>query len=115
MKKLLLSLTIALVPLTACAAENIQQLTAEALKGDPSAEEKLGNYYHDHPGLQHSGRKANYWFLMAATKGNVKAEYRIGYDYDHTDEGVTKNYSKAEYWKNDSPQQLHQVFRSQVC
>ena len=62
------------------------------------AEKTIGlNYYYGRNGFKRNYFKAVYWFRKAAERGNLNAQFDLGYAY-YYGRGVKQNYSKAVYW-----------------
>ena len=69
------------------------------------AEKTIGlNYYYGRNGFKQNYFKAVYCFRKAAERGNLNAQFDLGYAY-YYGRGVKQNYSKAVYWFRKAAEQ----------
>lgn len=61
------------------AGECVKQLTAMAEKGDPTAQNLLGELYDEAKGVSQNHGVAAAWFRKAADQGNASAQYNLGF------------------------------------
>ncbi len=80
----------------ATAIQIFQQL---ANQGNASAQNALGNMYHDGKGVPQDYAVAVGWYQNAADQGDAEAQYSLGLLYEKG-RGVTQNYVQAHMWLN---------------
>ncbi len=78
------------------AIQIFQQL---ANQGNASAQNALGNMYHDGKGVPQDYAVAVGWYQNAADQGDAEAQYSLGLLYEKG-RGVTQNYVLAHIWYN---------------
>lgn len=66
-------------------------------QGHASAQNQLGDCYHEGQGVEQDYRKAAAWYQKAADQGYDVAQYHLGNCYYHG-EGVEQDYGKAVAW-----------------
>jgi TPR repeat protein len=72
-------------------------LLTEAKKGNPLAQNNLGNMYVDGKGVSRDYKEAFKWYKLAAQQGYAGAQYNLGVMYqDGT--GVLQDYKEAVKW-----------------
>jgi hypothetical protein len=92
----LLALTIAAVT-RAQAEEPLDQLLAQAQRGNATAQSELGWKYAKGEGVPQDHAEAVKWFRKAADQGNVAAEVNLAVSYARG-EGVPQDYAEAAKW-----------------
>ena len=70
---------------------------AKAEKGDPTAQNKLGDMYAEGQGVEKDVVEAVRWYRKAAEQGFSKAQNNLGIMYSNGD-GVAKNEVEAAKW-----------------
>lgn len=78
-------------------AENIEELTRRAEKGDTTAQHKLGVMYLKGEKVEKDVDKAIEWWSKAAENGSATAQYKLGVCYQFGF-GVKRNHTRARYW-----------------
>jgi TPR repeat protein len=78
-------------------AEDANALWRSAELGNPEAQFRVGNMYHEGHGVPLNYTEALRWFHRAADQGSPKAQYALGYMYD-LGQGLPRDYSQAFYW-----------------
>lgn len=78
---------------------DIHNLLTNAEKGDANAQFSLGTCYSYGNGVEKDLRKAEYWWIKAASQcdGEFSYQYRLGYYYFYGFV-LSKNYVQAVYW-----------------
>jgi hypothetical protein len=79
------------------AEPDLKTVRARASKGDPGAQEIMGERYADGDGVPQDSAKAAKWYLRAAQQGNTKAQKALGDQY-LKGEGVSQDYAQAYFW-----------------
>ncbi|HSS66471.1 MAG TPA: tetratricopeptide repeat protein [Gammaproteobacteria bacterium] len=72
---------------------------AEAEKGDPAAQYKLGVMYGLGLGVQQDYAEAVRWYRRAARSGDARSQSNLGFMYG-TGRGVPQDYIQAYAWYN---------------
>lgn len=75
----------------------LDDLMARAKKGEPGAQEALGNRYEKGNGVTQDYAEAAKWYRMAAEQGFTKAEAELGILYSKG-LGVKLDYEEAYFW-----------------
>ncbi|MGM9869164.1 MAG: tetratricopeptide repeat protein [Sodaliphilus sp.] len=78
-------------------AENMEELTRRAEKGDTTAQDKLGVIYLKGEKVEKNVDKAIEWWTKAAENGSATAQYKLGVCYQFGF-GVKRNHTRARYW-----------------
>ena len=84
----------------------IEELRAEAEKGNVQAQFKLGWVYDQGDEVEQDYSKAAKWYLKAAEKGNKNAQFSLGYFYEYG-KGVGQDYEEAVECYRKSAEQGH--------
>jgi hypothetical protein len=79
------------------AEPDLKTVRASAAKGDPGAQEIMGERYEDGDGVPQDTAKAAKWYLRAAQQGNTKAQKALG-DLYLKGEGISQDYAQAYFW-----------------
>ena len=79
------------------AEEPLNELLAQAERGDATAQSKLGWKYAKGEGVPQDHAEAVKWFRKAADQGNVAAQINLGVSYAKG-EGVPQDYAEAAKW-----------------
>jgi uncharacterized protein len=79
------------------AEEPLNELLAQAERGDATAQSKLGWKYAKGDGVPQDSAEAVKWFRKAADQGNVAAQINLGVSYAKG-EGVPQDYTEAAKW-----------------
>ena len=87
----------ALADLNHSPAQILDEEILSAVKGDPSAQYRLGERYRTGNQVRQNYTEASEWFLKAAGQGYAKAQYRLGELY-HLGKGVPEDLDEAEKW-----------------
>jgi uncharacterized protein len=82
---------------TAHAEEPLDELLAQAERGDATAQSTLGWKYAKGEGVPQDHAEAVRWFRKAADQGNVAAQINLGVSYAKG-EGVAQDYAEAAKW-----------------
>jgi len=61
--------------------DHVEQVSANAAKGDAKAQTALGNMYHDGFGVEKDIAKALEWYRKAVDQGYAEAQFRLGHEY----------------------------------
>lgn len=72
-------------------------LLAEAQRGDPAAQTRIGLMYLAGKGVPRDDKKAFRWLERAASQGFVEAQYSVGLSYDRG-RGTVQDFAKARSW-----------------
>ncbi|WP_274370606.1 tetratricopeptide repeat protein [Morganella morganii] len=72
-------------------------LLPEAQKGDPIAQQKIGDMYYEGNGAFAFPAQALFWYKKAGMQGNLTAQIQAG-DFYYSGTGVHKNYFFAKKW-----------------
>lgn len=83
-------------------AETIEELTAQAEKGDIVSQFELGMDYYKQGKIE----KAIDWWQKSAEQGNKEAQFHLSLMYE-MGEGVEESIEKALYWYEKSAEQNH--------
>ena len=86
--------------------ERFKKVLAQAEKGNPDSQYKLGKMYSEGIGVSIDNAKAAKAFESAALQGHAKAEYNLGLRY-HEGTGVKKNRATAYKWFKAAAEQNH--------
>ena len=78
-------------------AEDLDELTARAAKGDAAAQFDLAKLYAGGNGVAKDDAQALSWFLKAAAQGHTKAEVSLGSIYAHGF-GVAQDWGESIRW-----------------
>jgi TPR repeat protein len=79
------------------AEESLSELLAQAQRGDPTAQSKLGWKYAKGEGVTQDYAEAEKWLRKAADQGNGVAQNNLGVMYGQG-QGVTQDYMLAYVW-----------------
>lgn len=83
---------------SAIASNRVDQLKAQAEKGNVAAQSELGvDYYLGADDLEQDFAKAFYWHKKSANQGDVYSQFVIGAMYISGD-GVRQDYTQAKKW-----------------
>ena len=89
----------------------LEEIKAQAEKGEAEAQFKLGSYYATGDGVAEDPIEGVKWFRKAAEQGHLEAQCNLGWCY-HEGNGVARDYAEAVKWyqkaadKNYPPAQL---------
>ena len=100
MKKLVILLTLCVIPLTQFAQKASDYLQA-ANQGYANAQYNLGGCYEYGYGVQQNYYKAVEWYTKAANQGMADAQFLLGGCY-YLGQGAQKNESLAKMWIKDA-------------
>lgn len=81
----------------------IQTLKAKAKIGNANAQYNLGLRYYQGASITFNSKKAKYWWLKAATKNHIEAQYNLGVLYSYSQD--VKDYQKAVKWWQQAAEQ----------
>lgn len=81
----------------------IQTLQAKAKLGNLSAQYNLGLKYFQGDGITLNTEKAKYWWLKAATKNHIEAQYNLGVLYSYSQD--IQDYQQAVQWWQKAAEQ----------
>ena len=101
---LLTVLLLAAAPLSAQTNQIIQELKANAEKGNAKAQYNLGICYHEGQGVAKDYVQAVNWFRKAAEQGFAAAQFALGSEY-RKGEGVSKNIAETVKWFRKAAEQ----------
>src|SRR5205085_2446690 len=73
---------------------DLKTLKSRAAKGDPGAQDMLGNHYEEGDGVKQDSVKAAKWYYRSAQQGYAKAQSDLGVLYLRGD-GVPQDYEQA--------------------
>jgi TPR repeat protein len=79
------------------AEPDLKTMQTRASKGDPGAQEIMGERYADGDGVPKDSAKALKWYLRAAQQGNAKAQKELGDLYLKGD-GAPQDFAQAYFW-----------------
>jgi TPR repeat protein len=94
-------------------AKAMRLLRPLAERGDPSAQDYVGDMYDHGWGVQQSSVQAAAWYRKAAEQGNQWAQNSLGWMY-WTGDGVPKNYAVAMKWTLMAAKQGNWAAQSQM-
>ena len=80
------------------AEPDLKTVRTSASKGDPGAQEIMGERYEDGDGVPQDTAKAAKWYLRAAQQGNTKAQKALGDLYLKGGGAVPQDYAQAYFW-----------------
>jgi uncharacterized protein len=95
------------------AQEPLNELLAQAERGDATAQSKLGWKYAKGEGVPQDHAEAVKWFRKAADQGNVAAQINLGVSYAKG-EGVPQDYTEAAKWYRKAADQGNGVAQNNL-
>ena len=93
--------------------KTVSEIKIAAMKGDATAQGKLGELYYSGRGVKKDYRKAIEWFRKAAGQGYAFAQYDLGYMFEEG-LGVDQDYREAIKWYRKAADQGHANAQNQL-
>ena len=98
----------------AATAPSAEDLRPDAERGDPNAQQQLGNYYYYGHGVQQDYAEAQKWLRAASEQGQCWASFALGQMYEEG-AGVPQDFAESMRWTRLAAEQGNPIAKMKLA